>query len=65
MAEGTGLRVAVEGSASSADEVEFVREAERLGADSASRTNSISAAPSAEAETATRNAVIDPARPAP
>jgi F420-dependent oxidoreductase-like protein len=30
-----GLRVAVEGSASSADAVEFVREAERLGADAA------------------------------
>jgi F420-dependent oxidoreductase-like protein len=35
VADGNGLRVAVEGSASSADGVEFVREAERLGADSA------------------------------
>jgi F420-dependent oxidoreductase-like protein len=34
-AEGHGLRVAVEGSASSADGVEFVREAERLGASAA------------------------------
>ena len=34
-AAGAGLRVAVSGSADSADEVEFVREAERLGADSA------------------------------
>jgi F420-dependent oxidoreductase-like protein len=35
VADATGLRVAVSGSAHGADEVEFVREAERLGADSA------------------------------